>query len=93
MTSCLHVKRKFLTPKFWSLGTYLGYLGPLSQKVQGEIFSKPQFWFILTPNNFPALVASFVFEKNLKTLPTWRAYLCDQVFQSFSISYLSGSEI
>ena len=62
--------RKILRQNFWSHGTYLGSLGPLSQKGQDGIFSKQLFPFILDLNMCPALVSPFVIEKNLDTLPT-----------------------
>ena len=63
--------RKILRPKFWSLGTYLGYLGPVSQKGLDEIFSKPLFLFILGLNNSPELVTLLAFAKILKTVASW----------------------
>ena len=59
--------RKKLGQKFWSLGTNLRYLGPVSQKGLGEIFSKPLFLFILGLNNFPEVMNPFPLAKNLKT--------------------------
>ena len=62
--------RKFLNPKFWSLGTHLGYLGPLSQKKLDRIFSKLVF---LTPthvNESPGIVVACGQTKNLDRLPT-----------------------
>ena len=63
--------RKFLSPKFWSLGTPLGYLGPVSQADPSEIFSQLHFLVIWTPNDFPELVASETQAENLKTTAAW----------------------
>ena len=72
--SDIHHRRKFLRPKIWSHGTPLGYLGPVSQKGQDRIFSKPHFLFILDLNEFPTPQKSFLFEKNLKSFATWCVY-------------------
>ena len=49
--------RKILRPKFWSLGTKLGYLGPGSQKALDEIFSLPQILLYMGPYDLPGVVA------------------------------------
>ena len=71
VTSDIHHRRKFLRPKIGSHGTPLGYLGPVSQKGQDRIFSKPHFLFILYLNEFPTPQKSFLFKKNLKSFATW----------------------
>ena len=49
---------KNLRPKFWSLGTKLGYLGPGSQKALDEIFSLRQILLYMGPYDLPGVVAS-----------------------------------
>ena len=50
--------RKILQPKIWSLGTALGYLGPLSQEALHQIFPRLHFLVIWTPYGYPELVVS-----------------------------------
>ena len=57
ITSIENDVRKFLSQKFWSLGTSLGSLGPLSQ---GDVilgFGRPQFLVILGPYSHFFIVA------------------------------------
>ena len=49
--------RKFLSQKFWSHGTPLGSLGPLSQGDVHLWFGRPQFLVILGPYSHPDIVA------------------------------------
>ena len=69
ITSYFYDKRKFLRPKIWSLGTYLGYPGAGSQADLGKTFSKNQILVILDPNGLPILVACCETAKTLKTFP------------------------
>ena len=57
--------RKFLRQKFWSLGTYLGYLGPISQKPKDENYI---FLIVWGPYEGPILVACRVGAKKLIAL-------------------------
>ena len=57
ITFYFHIKRKILRPKIWSLGTYLGSLGPGSQEALDEIFSFSQILLYFDPNNIPGVVA------------------------------------
>ena len=59
--------RKFLDPNFWSQGTPLGSLGPLSQKAPDQRFSKHDFLLIWDPHDFPKLVAEETQAEKLKT--------------------------
>ena len=58
--------RKFLSQKFWSHGTSLGSLGPLSQGDVHPGFSRPQFLVIWDQYNYPGIVACHEQAKNLK---------------------------
>ena len=60
--------RKILRQKFWSLGTYLGYLGPISQKPKDEIFQNYIFLIVWGPYEGPILVACRVGAKKLTAL-------------------------
>ena len=75
--------RKFLSQKFWSHGTSLGSLGPLSQGDVHPGFSRPQFLVIWGPYNYPGIVACLVQAENPKLtyslvwgLSTWRSINC-----------------
>ena len=59
-------KRKFLRPKFWSLGTPLGYMGPVSQRAIEIGFCQLQFLVIQVPYDYPVLVAPQGQAKNPK---------------------------
>ena len=59
--------RKFLTQKFWSLGTNLGSPGSLSQDCSPEIFSKLDFPHIWGLNECPVVAKPRVELKKLKT--------------------------
>ena len=63
--------RKFLDPKFWSQGTPLGSLGPLSQKAPDQRFSKHDFLLIWDPHDFPKLGASSALAEKLKVIAAW----------------------
>ena len=56
--------RKFLDPKFWSHGTYLGYLGPISQEPNDEIFQNCLILIVWGPYEGPILVACRVGAKD-----------------------------
>ena len=56
--------RKFLDPKFWSHGTYLGYLGPISQEPNDEIFQNYLILIVLGPYEDPRLMACRVGAKD-----------------------------
>ena len=58
--------RNFLSQKFWSHGTSLGSLGPLSQGAVHPGFSRPQFLVIWGPYNYPGIVACREHTENLK---------------------------
>ena len=58
--------RKILSQKFWSHGTSLGSLGPLSQGDVHPGFSRPQFLVIWGPYNYPGIVACLEKAENLK---------------------------
>ena len=58
--------RKILSQKFWSHGTSLGSLGPLSQGDVHLGFSRPQFLVIWGPYNYPGIVACLVQAENPK---------------------------
>ena len=60
--------RKFLDPKFWSHGTYLGYLGPISQEPNDEIFQNCLILIVWGPYEGPILVACRVGAKKLTAL-------------------------
>ena len=60
--------RKFLRKKFWSLGTSLGYLGPVSQADPDERFFQPHFLVVWTPYDYPELAVSETQTKNLKII-------------------------
>ena len=63
--------RKFLRKKIWSLGTSLGYLGPVSQADPDERFFQPHFLVVWTPYDYPELMVSETQAKNLKTIGAW----------------------
>ena len=61
--------RKFLRQKFWSQGTSLGSLGPLSQ---GDVligFHRLQFLVMWGPYNYPGIGASKAHAKTPKFFP------------------------
>ena len=58
--------RKFSSQKFWSHGTSLGSLGPLSQGDVHPGFSQPQFLVIWGPYNYPGIVACLEQAENPK---------------------------
>ena len=58
--------RKFLSQIFWSHGTSLGSLGPLSQGDVHPGFFQPQFLVIWGPYNNPGTVACLEKAENLK---------------------------
>ena len=60
--------RKFLTQKFWSLGTSLGSLGLGSQKGPPEIFSNVVFLHYWDPNEAPDKVSYPSLSKKLVAL-------------------------
>ena len=66
-TSLKDDMRKILRPKFWSQGTPLGSMGPLSLKDPDQRFSKHDFLLIWDPYDFPKLVAWETQVKKLKT--------------------------
>ena len=74
ITSSEDGMRKIFRPKFWSLGTYLGYLGPVSQADPDERFSQPHFLVVWTPYYYPKLVVSETQAKNPKTIGAWCDY-------------------
>ena len=57
--------------KFWSLGTALGYLGPVFQKALGLGFYQLQFLVIWGPYDLPILVAPQAHAKNPKSAGAW----------------------
>ena len=69
--------RKFLSQKFWSHGTSLGSLGPLSQGDVHPGFSQPQFLVIWGPYNYPGIVACHEQAENLKltSIMMWYRHL------------------
>ena len=71
ITSLEDGMRKFLRPKFWSHGTHLGSLGPLSWKEGPLGFPQTQFWVILDPYDLPVLVAWLGDPENPKLLRAW----------------------
>ena len=58
--------RKFLSQKFWSHGTSLGSLGPLSQGDVYPGFSRPKFLVIWGPYNYSGMVACLEQAENPK---------------------------
>ena len=64
ITSDFYDKRKILSQKFWSLGTYLGYLGPLFLNPLDEVFWKDLFIIIWEPYDLPIPMAARVGTKN-----------------------------
>ena len=58
MSSLEDDKRKILRQKFWSQGTSLGSMGPLSQEALGQRFYQLQILIIWGPYEPPALKAS-----------------------------------
>ena len=71
--------RKFLEPKFWSLGTNLGFLGAVSQQDMIIGFSQLQFLVILNPYDYSVLVALQTHAKNPKPAGAW----CDMSMTTF----------
>ena len=59
--------RKFLSQNFWSHGTPLGSLGPLSFEALGPGFDQHQILVIWDPCEPPIIVAHHGQAKNLKT--------------------------
>ena len=64
ITSDFYDKRKILSQKTWSLGTYLGYLGLLFLGPLDEMFWKDLFLIIWDPYDFPIPMALRVETKN-----------------------------
>ena len=60
--------RKILDQKFWSHGTPLGSLGPLSFEDLGPGFDQCQIPLIWGPYEYPVLVACHVQAKKLKSV-------------------------
>ena len=69
--------RKFLSPKFWSLGTPLGSLGPGSQADLHQRACQSQILFIWGPCKAPVLVALLGQAKNPKTAWLEQGVTCD----------------
>ena len=69
--------RKFLSGKFWSHGTPLGSLGPLSFEDLGPGSCQCQIPVIWGPYEYPVLVACHVQAKKLKSVAS-RCGLCKQ---------------
>ena len=63
--------RKFLRPKFWSHGTHLGSLWPLSWKEGPLGFPQTQFRVTLDPYDLPVLVAWLGDPENPKLFRAW----------------------
>ena len=63
--------RKKLRPKFWSHGTNLGSLGPLSRKAFLKIFSNVVFPGPWGPNKAAMISISPSHAKSLDQIPTW----------------------
>ena len=63
--------RKILSKKFWSHGTPLGYLGPVSQKALTQRACRFQIHLIWGPYEFPALVALQIHAKKPKLTAAW----------------------
>ena len=63
--------RKFLRQKFWSHGTPLGSLGPLSFEALGPGFDQCQILLIWGPYEYLDLVALQVQAEILKTIRSW----------------------
>ena len=68
ITSYFYDMRKFLRPKFWSHGTPLGSLGPLSFEDLGPGSCQCQIPVIWGPYEYPELVACHVQAKKLKSV-------------------------
>ena len=66
--------RKFLRPKFWSLGTHLGSLGPGSRADLGLGPCRLQFLVIWGPYECPALTACQGTAENPKLIGAWCGY-------------------
>ena len=88
ITSSEDGMRKNFRPKFWSLGTSLGYLGPVSQADPDERFSQPHFLVVWTPYYYPKLVVSETQAKNPKTIGAWCDDSCLTFFQSDSFGHI-----
>ena len=71
ITSYFYHMRKILTKKFWSQGTPLGSLGPLSQADVNLGFSRFQFLVIWGLNKHPMIVTYQGQAKSLKTAGGW----------------------
>ena len=71
ITSYFCDMRKFLSPKFWSLVTPLGSLGPGSQADLDQRACRPQILFIWGPCKALVLVALLGQAKILKTAGAW----------------------
>ena len=76
ITSLEDDMRKILTQKFWSHGTPLGYLGPVSQKALTQWACRLHIHLIWGPYEFPALVALQIHAKKPKPIPAW----CEKYF-------------
>ena len=63
--------RKFLRQEFWSQGTPLGSLGPLSFEALGPGFDQCQILLIWGPYEYLDLVALQVQAEILKTIRSW----------------------
>ena len=63
--------RKFLRPKFWSLGTHLGSLGPGSRADLGLGPYRLQFLVIWGPYEWLALTACQGTAENPKLIGAW----------------------
>ena len=74
--------RKILTQKFWSHGTPLGYLGPVSQKALTQRACRFQIHLIWDPYEVPALVALQIHAKKPKLIAAWCVPNCYQGFWS-----------
>ena len=73
ITSLEDGKRKILRQKFWSHGTPLGYLGPVSLEALGLGACRLLILVIWDPYEPPVPVALHVHAKNLKTIGSWCA--------------------
>ena len=70
ITSDFYDIRKILTKKFWSQGTNLGSLGPVSREAFNEIFFRFQILVIWGPYDLQIPTAPQEKAKNLKTAPS-----------------------
>ena len=62
---------KILVSKFWSNGTPLGSMGPLSLKDPDQRFPKHDFLLIWDPFDFPKLAALSAMAEKLKAIAAW----------------------